>query len=71
MLRSPKVSYRAFLVVRAMDTGATMLDAVDAVERYERAHPLRDMDERRTLSAWMWREDDAAAVADYVRRLSP
>lgn len=52
MGNTPQMTRRTYLVLRAMDDGATMAEAIEAVASTALEHPEWDMDEARTLAQW-------------------
>lgn len=58
-MSTPDLSRRAYLAIRAMEAGATMPLAIEAVASLALEHPEWDMDERRTW--WDWAQDEEAS----------
>ena len=57
-MATPELSRRAYLVIRAMEAGAPMALAVEAVASTALEHPDWDMDERRAW--WDWAQAEEA-----------
>lgn len=53
-MATPVIARRTYLALRAMERGATMQQAIEAVATTEAAHPEWNLGERR--SWWEWAE---------------
>jgi hypothetical protein len=60
-MSTPLMTRRTYLTMRAMEQGASMLAAMEAVASVALAHPEWDMDEVRSM--WQWAADESGAAS--------